>query len=887
MLVLAPHPDDEVFGCGGAIVRQIQSGGAVRVVIFTDGGFGALPEMHERYVSQRRLESLAAAKVLGYGEPAFKDYKDRSLRYCETLIDDIIDTVRESAADLICAPSVMEMHPDHRALGMATVEALRRIDEPLQLAFYEVGVPLHPNLLLDITAAEEKKRQAMRCFSSQLENQQYDLQMAGLNRFRSYTLPSEVTAAEAFIIVSAEKLNTNFLDVYRPWYSIQQSLGLPTEAADIPLCSVLIRSTNRKTLREALDSVAVQTWPNVEVVVVNATGARHDVLGQYCGRFPLRLIEPGKPLDRAHAANHAIDAARGALLLFLDDDDFILPQHLTRLVQAFEGNNQVMASYAGVVCTDEDGQEVRRFSQPFDPVMLRLENYLPIHAVLFRRDVLTRGVRFDESLPLCEDWDFWLQILEHWGEKAFRSVAETGAVYRVLSDGGSGVWREPERTRGIMLRIYRKWLAIWSDDTLWSLLELGRYKKLYHERDKKLGELAARVQQQNDELLLLRQALSEQERRGTSLSRELASHAARASQAEAELQGLRNHHAGSLAAIASLREAILERDHRIESLYNSRSWQITRPLRAVTGFLGKHSSPRSDPLVAQQQMANGESQGFQTEPVQSLATASPAQAALHIQNTHPEQTPGFAHQTYDYAVDLDSESAGAFVFRLVGKHRRVLELGCGPGSVTRILAGLGGCRVTGIEFDAASVEKARPFCEQIFQADLNDAAWPEVLGNPAPFEVVVAADVLEHLYDPWRTLRLLRPLLDNRGALVLSLPHAGHAALAASFLSGNVAYRDWGLLDRTHIRFFGLRDIERLVRQAGFKIVEAHYVCRSPEASELAENWIALPESVRQALRNMPDADIYQVVVRAVPDDAPERAIKLGRFAEGREAQAA
>ena len=162
-----------------------------------------------------------------------------------------------------------------------------------------------------------------------------------------------------------------------------------------------------------------------------------------------------------------------------------------------------------------------------------------------------------------------------------------------------------------------------------------------------------------------------------------------------------------------------------------------------------------------------------------------------------------------------------------------------------------------------------------------------MLGNPAPFEVVVAADVLEHLYDPWLTLRLLRPLLDNRGALVLSLPHAGHAALAASFLSGNVAYRDWGLLDRTHIRFFGLRDIERLVRQAGFKIVEAHYVCRSPEASELAENWIALPESVRQALRNMPDADIYQVVVRAVPDDAPERAIKLGRFAEGREAQAA
>jgi len=874
LLVLAPHPDDEIFGCGGAILRHLEKGGTVKVLIFTDGAFGVAAEKLEASIAQRQQESLAAAKRLGYGVPTFRGYADRQLHYGEALICELMGAIEQSGADLVCAPSVMEMHPDHRALAMAAVEAVRRIGAPIRLALYEVGVPLEPNLLVDISAVAEQKMQAMQCFASQLKRQRYDLHIAGLNRFRSYSLPDEVTAAEAYRLVTAETLHADPFALYRPWYRAQRLLGLPASAEDIPLCSVLIRSMNRATLQEALDSVALQTWANLEVVVVNATGQSHARLGAHCGPFPLRLVESGLALDRARAANVGLSAARGSFLLFLDDDDLIFPHHLAALIAAFKGNPDLMAAYSGVICTDSEGKTVRTFAEPFDPLKLRLQNYLPIHAVVFRREALAKGLRFDERLPVCEDWDFWLHLLEHWGERAFKFVPETGAVYRVAEGGNSGVWREPDRTRRIMLQIYRKWLPQWSDQTLWSLFDSARCRSqvdaLLTENTQsasKLAELEARC----TELLT---SLREREARCDQLATNLGELQAQStrqratlSARESELGALREHHVAMHAALEAQSQAIQERDGRLERLHNSRSWRLTRPLRAFSEFLGA-------PGIANPDTAR------QTEKVKFAADPEPHAILTDPAAGGDRGTPSATIRlTYEYPVDLESETAAAFVYRMVGKDRRVLELGCGPGSITRVLAQYGGCRVTGVEFDSASVEKARPFCEQIVQADLNDQDWPAALGEVEPFEVVLAADVLEHLNNPWLNLKQLRSFVGKEGCLVLSLPHAGHAALAASFLNSNVQYRDWGLLDRTHLRFFGLRNIEELVAQAGFKIVEASYVRRAPEESELALNWMELPQSLRQALASAPYADIYQIVIRAVLIESDGEALRLEEHA--------
>jgi 2-polyprenyl-3-methyl-5-hydroxy-6-metoxy-1,4-benzoquinol methylase len=157
---------------------------------------------------------------------------------------------------------------------------------------------------------------------------------------------------------------------------------------------------------------------------------------------------------------------------------------------------------------------------------------------------------------------------------------------------------------------------------------------------------------------------------------------------------------------------------------------------------------------------------------------------------------------YEYDVDTSSETAPANVVRMVGHGKRVLEVGCGPGSITRILAEQSQCRVTGFELDPEAIKKVRPFCEVVIQADLNSEEWPHLIDDSEQFDVVVAADVLEHLYDPWTTLKRMVQFISPNGYLVISLPHIGHAAVMGCMIDGDFNYRDWGLLDRTHIRFF-------------------------------------------------------------------------------------
>jgi len=230
---------------------------------------------------------------------------------------------------------------------------------------------------------------------------------------------------------------------------------------------------------------------------------------------------------------------------------------------------------------------------------------------------------------------------------------------------------------------------------------------------------------------------------------------------------------------------------------------------------------------------------------------------------------------YEYSVDPASHTAGAFVIDFVGTGRRVLEVGCGPGSITSVLHTKRQCRVTGIELDPNAIEKVTPFCEAVIRADLNSSDWPGLVADKAPFDVVVAADVLEHLQDPRETLGRMARLLSPEGFLIISLPHACHAAVVACLIDGDFQYRDWGLLDRTHVRFFGLANMQTLFISAGLKIVDYRFVIKPPEETEFAASWSRLPASLRQALGCVPHANVYQVVIKAVPSDQLGTALTL------------
>jgi 2-polyprenyl-3-methyl-5-hydroxy-6-metoxy-1,4-benzoquinol methylase len=232
--------------------------------------------------------------------------------------------------------------------------------------------------------------------------------------------------------------------------------------------------------------------------------------------------------------------------------------------------------------------------------------------------------------------------------------------------------------------------------------------------------------------------------------------------------------------------------------------------------------------------------------------------------------------TYEYDIDLNSDVAPARVLRMVRPKSRVLEIGAGPGSVTRHLSGTLECDVTALEIDPSAIEKLRPFARSVFPMDLNDASWSDVVRDrEGLFDYVIAADVLEHVYDPWAVLGGMKSLLNDTGSIILSLPHVGHAAVLGNLVDEDFEYRQWGLLDRTHVRFFGVKNVEELYRSQGLAIEKAEFVVRTPEMTEFVHRWNRLPDDVKAALQRNRFAHVYQVVSRAVPVERAGRTVSL------------
>lgn len=217
VLVIAPHPDDETFGCGGALKLHRMAGDPVRVLFVTNGAKGDSRELVDKshYVALREEEAAAACRDLDVEDFVFWRYEDRAVHRHPEITQRLTEAIADYQPDLIYTPSPYEIHPDHRAATHWLLAGLESPGPGIDIGFYEVSQAGLINRLVDISQVLAAKIQAMDRYASQLAERPYKQVTLALNQFRTLTLSAQTKSAEGFLLLPSQMLqNRSFHRIY-------------------------------------------------------------------------------------------------------------------------------------------------------------------------------------------------------------------------------------------------------------------------------------------------------------------------------------------------------------------------------------------------------------------------------------------------------------------------------------------------------------------------------------------------------------------------------------------------------------------------------------------------------------------------------------------------
>ena len=240
------------------------------------------------------------------------------------------------------------------------------------------------------------------------------------------------------------------------------------------LVSIICRTVGRPVLTHTLESVLSQTYPHIELILVNAANSDLSKFKNLIESLNTVIVCLERPLGRSEAANVGLEASTGDYLMFLDDDDWIDTEHITTLVNYLNNHADSKAAYSSVQKTDAEGQDIPYvFERDYDPITLMRDNYIPIHAMVFARSLVEKGCKFDEAFNIYEDWDFWLQMSR---ETIFHHIDKISAYYRQGGDSDTEPGDHSHRYRAnnklgkARAAIFEKWKPLWTGEDINQLI---------------------------------------------------------------------------------------------------------------------------------------------------------------------------------------------------------------------------------------------------------------------------------------------------------------------------------------------------------------------------------------------------------------------------------
>lgn len=477
-LVIAPHYDDEVLGCGGLLASWLEAGTEVQVLFLTDAAGGAeAVDDAAAYSTIRRREAEAVAAELGWSLAGHLGLPDGALSArLDEVAQHLGEAIEEHRPEVLLVPSPLEASEDHRA----AFAVLHRLLSPLRsgggelaesaadlrVLVYEINHPFYPELLVDVGPWVATLERAMELYASQQERHDYLAAALGLRRFRTLTLGPEVRAAEGYVELRLKDFTT------RSAAQLIRRLGGTPELLEVregaPI-SVVVRTRNRpELLAEALDSLADNPYRRAEVVLVNDGGEAPAVPEGF--PHPVEAVNLPETRGRAAAAQAGVEAANHPWVCFLDDDDLAAPEHLATLAGLVQGagvrvayTDAAVGIYALAPNSGSSGeggwQCVERrlpYSRDFDADLLAVDNYIPFNTLILDRDLVLDVGGFRLDLPFFEDWELLIRLARR---VRFHHLAQVTCEYRHFRSGGHHIFGESPRQRHDFLEVKARVLA--------------------------------------------------------------------------------------------------------------------------------------------------------------------------------------------------------------------------------------------------------------------------------------------------------------------------------------------------------------------------------------------------------------------------------------------
>ncbi|WP_137938077.1 glycosyltransferase [Chitinivorax sp. B] len=244
----------------------------------------------------------------------------------------------------------------------------------------------------------------------------------------------------------------------------------------------------------------------------------------------------------------------------------------------------------------------------------------------------------------------------------------------------------------------------------------------------------------------------------------------------------------------------------------------------------------------------------------------------------------YVWQQYLEVEDIDATgyhegARGDLVAMFTNTPRLVLDIGCAAGGTGRVLKQLyPDAQVWGIETNRAAAEVAATRLDRVLVGKFEEFDLEREGITKGSLDGVIVADVLEHMYNPWKVMETLRPYLSPRAQVIASIPNVRNLALMNDLANGHWKYEALGLLDITHIRFFTYKEVERFFRETGYRVVRTTYGIDTRLKDVFEQHRDHCPTNLdtgKMLLRDVSQEELYelcslQFYVVAVPSEAAD-----------------